>query len=63
MMNIDYVDSPTMSKMVPFAGNLVALHTMDGEPFVANYAVVADVLQPETVNNLDSAMSNTTSDG
>jgi hypothetical protein len=49
--------------MVPFAGNLVALHTMDGEPFVANYAVVADVLQPETVNNLDSAMSNTTSDG
>ena len=62
MMNIDYVDSPTMSKMVPFAGNLVALHTMNGEPFVANYAVVADVLQPETVNNLDSAMSNTTSD-
>ncbi|HZA69249.1 MAG TPA: hypothetical protein VE548_06065 [Nitrososphaeraceae archaeon] len=63
MMNIDYVDSPTMSKMVPFAGNLVALHTMYGEPFVANYAVVADVLQPETVNNLDSAMSNTTSVG
>jgi hypothetical protein len=58
MMNIDYVDSPTMSKMIPFVGNLVALHTMDGEPFIANYAVVADVLQPKTVNNLASAMGN-----
>ena len=58
MMNIDYLDSPTMSKMIPFVGNLVALHTMDGEPFIANYAVVADVLQPKTVNNLASAMGN-----
>lgn len=58
MMNIDYLDSPTMSKMIPFIGNLVALHTMDGEPFIANYAVVADVLQPTTVNNLASAMGN-----
>jgi hypothetical protein len=58
MMNIDYLDSPTMSKMIPFIGNLVALHTMDGEPFIANYAVVADVLQPKTVNNLASAMGN-----
>ena len=59
MMNIDYVDSPTMSKMIPFVGNLVALHTMDGEPFIANYAVVADLLQPKTMNNLASAMGNT----
>lgn len=58
MMNIDYIDSPTMSKMIPFVGNLVALHTMDGEPFMANYAVVADVLQPKTINNLASAMGN-----
>jgi hypothetical protein len=58
MMNIDYLDSPTMSKMIPFIGNLVALHTMDGEPFIANYAVAADVLQPKTVNNLASAMGN-----
>ena len=58
MMNVEYLDSPTMSKSVPFVGNLVALHTMDGEPFIANYAVVADVLQPQIVNNLDSAMSN-----
>lgn len=56
MMNVEYLDSPTMSKSVPFVGNLVALHTMDGEPFIANYAVVADVLQPQIVNNLDSAM-------
>jgi hypothetical protein len=58
MMNIDYLDSPTMSKMIPFVGNLVALHTMDGEPFIANYAVVTDVLQPKTINNLASAMGN-----
>jgi hypothetical protein len=58
MMNIDYLDSPTMSKMIPFVGNLVALHTMDGEPFIANYAVVADLLQPKTMNNLASAMGN-----
>jgi hypothetical protein len=58
MMNVDYLDSPTMSKMIPIVGNLVALHTMDGEPFIANYAVVADVLQPKIVNNLVSAMGN-----
>ena len=58
MMNMDYLDSPTMSKMIPIVGNLVALHTMDGEPFIANYAVVADVLQPKIVNNLASAMGN-----
>jgi hypothetical protein len=60
MMNVEYLDSPTMSKTVPFVGNLVALHTMNGEPFIANYAVVAEVLQPEIVNNLDSAMTNST---
>jgi hypothetical protein len=58
MMNMDYLDSPTMSKMIPIVGNLVALHTMDGEPFIANYALVADVLQPKIVNNLASAMGN-----
>jgi hypothetical protein len=58
MMNIDYLDSPTMSKMIPIVGNLVALHTMDGEPFIANYAVVADVLQPKIVNNLANAAGN-----
>jgi hypothetical protein len=60
MMNVEYLDSPTMSKTVPFVGNLVALHTMNGEPFIANYAVVADLLQPEIFNNLDSAMANST---
>jgi hypothetical protein len=60
MMNVEYLDSPTMSKTVPFVGNLVALHTMNGEPFIANYAVVADVLQPEIINSLDSAMTNST---
>jgi hypothetical protein len=58
MMNVEYLDSPTMSKSVPFVGNLIALHTMDGEPFIANYAVEADVLQPHVVNNLESAIGN-----
>ena len=60
MMNVEYLDSPTMSKTVPFVGNLIALHTMNGEPFIANYAVVADVLQPEIINSLNSAMTNST---
>ena len=60
MMNVEYLDSPTMSKSVPFVGNLVALHTMDGEPFIANYVVAADVLKPQIVNNLDSTMATTT---
>ena len=36
------------------------LHTMDGEPFIANYVVAADVLKPQIVNNLDSVMAATT---
>jgi hypothetical protein len=60
MMNMDYLNSPTLSMSIPFVGNLIALHTMDGEPFIANYAVVADVLQPKIVNNLQSAMANAT---
>jgi hypothetical protein len=50
-----------MSNTVPFVGNLVALHMMNGQPFIANYAVVAEVLQPEIVNNnLDIAKTNST---
>ena len=60
MMNVEYLDSPTMSKSVLFVGNLVALHTMDGEPFIANYVVAPNVLKPQIVNNLDSAMATTT---
>jgi hypothetical protein len=63
MMNVEYLDSPTMSKTVPFVGHLLGLHTMDGEPFIANYVVAADVLQPKIVNNPESAMANATTTG
>jgi hypothetical protein len=33
---------------------------MDGEPFIATYSVVADIIQPKVVNNIESAMTNAT---
>jgi hypothetical protein len=60
MMSIDYLNSPTLSKTVPFVGNVLGLHTMDGEPFIATYSVVADIIQPKVVNNIESAMTNAT---
>ena len=60
MMSIDYLNSPTLSKTVPFVGNVLGLHTMDGEPFIATYSVVADIIQPKVVNNIESAMTNST---
>ena len=60
MMSIDYLNSPTLSKTVPFVGNVLGLHTMDGEPFIATYSAVADIIQPKVVNNIESAMTNAT---
>jgi hypothetical protein len=39
---------------IPFTGNGVWLHT-DGTPFAASYAVSAQTLQPEIVNNVSNA--------
>jgi hypothetical protein len=39
---------------IPFTGNGVWLHT-DGTPFAASYAVSAQTLQPEIVNNISNA--------
>jgi hypothetical protein len=51
-----YGDTPVPSTSIPFAGNAVWLHTLDGTPFVANYAVSAQTLPAETQN----AISNVT---
>jgi hypothetical protein len=42
------------SASIPFTGNGVWLHT-DGTPFAASYAVSAQTLQPEIVNNVSNA--------
>jgi hypothetical protein len=55
----DYGTSPPyFSASIPFVGSSVFL-TTTGEPFVAVYEVVAQVLQPQLVVDVDSA--NTTS--
>jgi hypothetical protein len=42
------------SASIPFTGNAVWLHT-DGTPFAASYAVSAQSLQPEIVNDISNA--------
>src|SRR5919106_2788799 len=50
-----YGDTPVPSASIPFAGNAVWLHTIDGTPFVASYAVSAQVLPAETQNTISNA--------
>jgi hypothetical protein len=38
--------SPTFVATVPFSGNAVSLHNIDGDPFVASYSVAAEVVGP-----------------
>src|SRR5919112_6171889 len=54
-----YGDSPAPSSSIPFAGNAVWLHTPDGTPFAASYAVSAQVLPSEIVNNMSSPVETT----
>lgn len=55
MMALPYEDdTPTFSNNIPFVGNVLGLHTTDGEPFMATYTVKATVFEPESKNNLDS---------
>ena len=50
------------SASIPFTGNGVWLHT-DGTPFAATYAVSAQTLQPEIVNQVSNATLTATEDG
>src|ERR687894_558209 len=50
-----YGDTPVPSASIPFTGNALWLHTLDGTPFVANYAVSAQVLPSETQNDISNA--------
>ncbi len=60
MMALDYPkNTPTFSANIPFAGNALALHTINGDNFVASYTVVAQVLKAKTMNNVESAVNAT----
>jgi hypothetical protein len=43
---------PINAASLPFAGNALALHTIDGEPFAATYTVTGDVRGVETFDNI-----------
>ena len=55
-----YGDSPAPSASIPFAGNAVWLHTPGGEPFAASYAVSAQTLPAETMNNINNITTGVT---
>jgi hypothetical protein len=50
-----YGDTPVPSASIPFTGNALWLHTLDGTPFAANYAVSAQVVPAETQNVVSNA--------
>jgi plastocyanin len=57
----EYGDTPVPSAAsIPFAGNVIWLHTLDGEPFTASYTVTAQVLPSEIQNNISSPAEITT---
>jgi hypothetical protein len=50
-----YGETPIPSASIPFTGNGLSLHMIDGTPFVASYAVSAQVVPAETLNNINNA--------
>src|SRR5829696_6869849 len=47
------------SASIPFAGNALWLHTPGGEPFAASYAVTAQIVPAEMMNNMSSLTETT----
>jgi hypothetical protein len=58
-----YGETPIPSASIPFAGNGLSLHTIDGTPFVASYAVSAQVVPAETQNNISNVTLTIAEDG
>ena len=50
-----YGDAPAPSASIPFTGNALWLHTPEGTPFAATYAISAQVLPSETQNTISNA--------
>ena len=44
---------PIASASIPFAGNALALHNIEGEPFAATYTVSGSVAQAQTYNEIN----------
>ncbi|MFL6489028.1 MAG: hypothetical protein ACJ70V_05320 [Nitrososphaera sp.] len=55
-------DAPP-SASIPFAGNAVWLHTSDGTPFAAHYAVSAQILPAQTMNSISNVTAAATAAG
>ena len=55
LMTPQYGDSPIPSASLPFAGNALALHNIEGEPFAATYTVSGNVAQAQTYNAITPA--------
>jgi hypothetical protein len=43
---------PINAASLPFAGNALALHTINGDPFAATYTVTGNVLEAETFDSI-----------
>jgi hypothetical protein len=43
-----FTDSPVNAGSLPFAGNALAFHTLDGKPFTVTYTVDAEAKSPTT---------------
>lgn len=46
---------PYFSGSIPFIGDSVWVRTPHGEPFIVVYEVVAEIVQPQGVVNIESA--------
>jgi plastocyanin len=58
-----YTGSPVPSASIPFVGNAVWLHTLDGTPFTATFAVNALVLTSQIQNIFNEPLETTDIDG
>ncbi|HEX5185606.1 MAG TPA: hypothetical protein VFV86_01855 [Nitrososphaeraceae archaeon] len=54
---------PIVSASIPFAGNALALHNIEGEPFAATYTVSGDVSEPQTYNSITPPPATETAQG
>ena len=53
----DYGSTPAPSASIPFTGNAIALHTLNGDQFAATYSVMYQEGKAKTVNNISSSIS------
>jgi plastocyanin len=59
-INSDIPMPDTFSATVPFSASGLSVGRLDGEPFIVSYTVYATVHTAETMDNVDSAVMNTT---